>query len=391
MKTPRLFSLFLCFASLLLFPALASASGLQAKVTEIVDGDTMLVQNINRQLKVKLRGVDAPEKDQPFGDVARQHLSDLVLGKIVRVDFSALGTEKDLIAKVYLDQMDVGQQVIRDGAAWFDKEDGMELSALDRSMYVQSEEAARTERRGIWQDSQPTPPHEWRQRATLAKAAASAPPPPTVQPVISRPATSQNLSRPSREELEKQALLHSILLKDGSPIPASSIVVDATTGLIWRKVEPEDEHFSAIAPGVSQEFTAIIPIGKSGQNVEGQYILGRQERTVYMLAWASGPNNGHTDADVFDEQGNGFLAGIKKAFNDHGYGFSCDLSQWRKVSQNGYNGREYNFDGCTLSGILRLYTRLQGNERKVYLLGAINNTEDNAQVKKFLTSFTLKK
>ncbi|MGB9180841.1 MAG: thermonuclease family protein [Pyrinomonadaceae bacterium] len=390
MKTPRSLILLLSLTFSLMFPVLANASGLQAKVVEILDGDTILVQNVNRQLKIKFRGVDAPEKDQPYGDVARQHLSDLVLGKIVLVDFSAIGNEKDLVAKVYLDKMDVGQQVIRDGVAWFDKEDGRELSAPERNMYAQSEEAARSERRGIWQDAQPTPPWEWRQRATLAKQIAAAPPDTIMQPVISRPATSQNLSRASREEMEKEALLRSILLKGGNPIPASSISVDPKTGLIWRKIEPEGEPFSALAPGVSFDFSAIIPIGK-GQDADAHYVIGRQEKAVYFLAWASGPNQGHTDADFFEDEGSGFLAGIRREFNAHGYGFSCDLSEWHKVSQPGYHGREYSFEGCTISGVLRLYTKLKGNERHLYLLGVLNNTADDAQAKKFLNSFTLKK
>lgn len=390
MKRPRLLTLLLCLASFLALPSFASASGLQAKVMEVVEGDTIVVQNINRQLKLKLRGVDAPEKDQPFADVARQHLADLVLGKVVLVDFSSLGTEKDLVGKVYLDKMDVGQQVIRDGAAWFDKEDGKELSAQDRSLYARSEEAARNERRGIWQDSQPTPPWEWRERARLAKRAAAAPQPtPVMQPAVSRPA-NQTLARPSREEMEKEALLHSILLKDGNPIPASSIIVDPNTGLIWRKIEPEGEHFSAIAPGIGLDYSVTIPVGK-GQSIEAQYAIGRQEKGVYFLAWATGPNQGHSDAVVFDQEGDSVLYSIKKEFNSHGYGFSCDLSQWRKISQSGYNGREYNFEGCTLSGVLRLYTKLNGDERQVYMLGVLNNTRDDPQVKKFLSAFTLKK
>lgn len=390
MNKPRLLSHILYLIAILLFPTLAHASALQAQVVEIVDGDTILVQNINRQLKVKFRGVDAPEKDQPFGDIAEKHLADLVLGKIVLVDFSALGNEKNLVARVYLDRMDVGQQVIRDGVAWFDKIDGRELSAQEQAMYAASEEAARAERRGIWQESQPTPPWEWRQRAALAKQSAHAPSAPVIQPAVSRPATSVNLSRPSREEMEREALLRSILLKGGNPIPASSISIDPETGLVWRKIEPEGEHFSGIAPGISLDFSATIPIGK-GQNAEAFYVIGRQEKTVYFLAWASGPNQDHTDSNIFDGEGNGFLAGIRKEFSSHGYGFTCDLSEWHNVSQSGYKGREYSFEGCTLSGILRLYTKQQGSERQIYMLGVLNNTADDAQVKKFLNAFTLRK
>ena len=61
------------------------AASLSGKVIEVNSGDVITVFNLNRPVRVKLLGVDAPEMDQAFGDVARKHLSDLVNDKSVSV------------------------------------------------------------------------------------------------------------------------------------------------------------------------------------------------------------------------------------------------------------------------------------------------------------------
>ena len=78
-----------------LFCAFVSVSGvtgyaasLYGKVIEVNSGDVITIFNLNRPVRVKLLGVDAPELDQAFGDVARKHLSDLVFDKAVLVDYS---------------------------------------------------------------------------------------------------------------------------------------------------------------------------------------------------------------------------------------------------------------------------------------------------------------
>ena len=65
-------------------------------------------------------GVDAPETGQPFADIAKQHLHDLVFDKLVTVEYSGLGENGSILGKVTIEGADVCAQMIRDGAAWFD-------------------------------------------------------------------------------------------------------------------------------------------------------------------------------------------------------------------------------------------------------------------------------
>ena len=66
------------------------AASLYGKVIEVNSGDVITIFNLNRPVRVKLLGVDAPEMDQAFGDVAKKHLSDLVFDKAVLVHYSGI-------------------------------------------------------------------------------------------------------------------------------------------------------------------------------------------------------------------------------------------------------------------------------------------------------------
>src|SRR5690349_7811203 len=106
----------------------ADAASLFGKVIEVNSGDEITIYNLNRPVRVKLMGVDAPEMDQAFGDVAKKHLADLVFEKSVLVEYAGITADSSLTGRVLLNDADIGAQMIRDGAAWFDPSDGNQLS-----------------------------------------------------------------------------------------------------------------------------------------------------------------------------------------------------------------------------------------------------------------------
>ncbi|MFS8087284.1 MAG: thermonuclease family protein, partial [Acidobacteriota bacterium] len=148
--TPVLRTLTIITAVLCL-PLLATAATLQAKVVQVDSGNTLVVNNTNRPLRIRLKAIAPPESGQAFSDVAREHLQALVLDKAVMVVYTHLANGY-LEAKVILDGIDIGSQMIRDGVAWYDRAQDYELSETDRGLYAQCEAAARNERRGLWQD-----------------------------------------------------------------------------------------------------------------------------------------------------------------------------------------------------------------------------------------------
>jgi uncharacterized repeat protein (TIGR01451 family) len=158
-----LLGLFVCCGSA------SKAASMYGKVIEIVDGDSIVIESLNRPVKIELIGIDAPELKQNYGDVASQHLLDLVFNKTVAVEYFGLGENGSIPGKVFLDKMDVAAQMVRDGVAWYDKSNANRLSEIERQVYADSEKAARNERRGIWQESKPLAPWDFRQDPTLAR------------------------------------------------------------------------------------------------------------------------------------------------------------------------------------------------------------------------------
>ena len=139
---------------------LATFSG---RVVRIEDGDTISVlDDANRNYKIRLQGIDAPEGGQAFGDRSRQSLADEVFGKQVRIEWSKRDQYGRIVGKVLVDGRDVCLEQIRAGLAWHYKYYQNEQSADDRKMYADIEEEARMAKRGLWVDADPTPPWEFR-------------------------------------------------------------------------------------------------------------------------------------------------------------------------------------------------------------------------------------
>ena len=160
-------NIFQCLATLLLFVAgNLNASILQGKVVHVADGDTIKVLDAtNTQHKIRLQGIDAPEKAQPFGQKSKQSLSQLVYNKQVTVEYQKKDKYGRTLGKVILNGTDVCLEQIKLGMAWHYKQYKSDQPKEDRETYAQAELEARTKNVGIWKDKNPTPPWEFRKQA----------------------------------------------------------------------------------------------------------------------------------------------------------------------------------------------------------------------------------
>lgn len=133
-----------------------STQEFSAKVIAVLDGDTVLVLRDRRPVKVRLAEIDAPEKAQIFGETSRRSLSDMVLGKQVKVSGQAADKYGRIVAHLKLNGLDVNAEQIRRGMAW-------EYSHFHGNQaLVALQEEARQAPRGLWALSDPLPPWEWR-------------------------------------------------------------------------------------------------------------------------------------------------------------------------------------------------------------------------------------
>jgi endonuclease YncB( thermonuclease family) len=139
------------------------AAALLCIVISIADGDTLTARcdapegKVN--ITVRLAEIDAPERRQPFGTRSRQHLAELCHGKPATVKRTATDRYRRTVARVECDGIDANAEQVRAGMAWvFDR------YSTDPSLYPLEAEARRAGR-GLWADSRPVTPWEWR-RAT---------------------------------------------------------------------------------------------------------------------------------------------------------------------------------------------------------------------------------
>jgi endonuclease YncB( thermonuclease family) len=150
------------------------AEALAGKVVGVSDGDTItLLDALKTQHKIRLAGIDAPEKAQAFGQRSKEHLSDSVFGKQVVVEYTKTDKYGRLVGKVLVNSVDANLEQIKSGLAWHYKEYAGEQSVVDRTRYAQAEISAKSSGVGLWRDPKPMPPWEWRHGGKNEPTAAS--------------------------------------------------------------------------------------------------------------------------------------------------------------------------------------------------------------------------
>jgi endonuclease YncB( thermonuclease family) len=151
--------------ALLSFCFSLEAATLQGKVVSVADGDTITVLDSQKtQHKIRLQGIDAPERAQPFGNKSRQSLHELVHGKQVTVDYQKKDKYGRVVGKILLNNTDVCLEQLKRGMAWHYKQYANEQPKEDQETYSLAEQQAKTELKGLWKDKQPVPPWEFRKQ-----------------------------------------------------------------------------------------------------------------------------------------------------------------------------------------------------------------------------------
>ncbi len=138
---------------------------LPGRVVAIADGDTItILDSANTQHRIRLQGIDAPESHQAFGEQSSQSLSGMIFGKDVSVTYQKIDQYGRLVGKIILDGKDINLEQVKAGMAWHYKFYEDEQSPEDRELYAKAEAEARASRRGLWQDSNPIEPYQFRKQ-----------------------------------------------------------------------------------------------------------------------------------------------------------------------------------------------------------------------------------
>lgn len=139
--------------------ATSAAADFAGRVVGVTDGDTIKVMHNGKAEKIRLNGIDCPEKAQPFGTKAKQFTSGMVFGKTVTVHVTDTDKYGRTVADVILpDGRVLNRELVAAGLAWW-----YQRYSKDKSM-GQLEADARAARRGLWADPDPVPPWCWRKQ-----------------------------------------------------------------------------------------------------------------------------------------------------------------------------------------------------------------------------------
>ena len=151
------------FMLLAVFACDAFAATLAGRVVGVSDGDTVTVLTAeNRQYKIRLSGIDAPEKKQPFGAFAKETLARQLFGQAVTVEWSKTDRYGRIVGKIEIDGVDINLEQVREGSAWVYTQYLRELTIGDRRLYLEVEQQAKSRHAGLWLDANPEPPWQWR-------------------------------------------------------------------------------------------------------------------------------------------------------------------------------------------------------------------------------------
>ena len=145
--------------------AVSANTLLEGRVVAVADGDTLTVLDAQqKQHKIRLLGIDAPEKAQPFGQKSKESLSLLAFQKQVQVRSSKKDRYGRTVGQVFVGNTDVCLEQVKLGMAWHYKAYQREQSPDDRVLYARAEVQAREQRVGLWADPSPVEPSTFRRQ-----------------------------------------------------------------------------------------------------------------------------------------------------------------------------------------------------------------------------------
>jgi micrococcal nuclease len=159
---------FLFLLSIFITPCLSKVH--TGKVIGVADGDTITVLQGKKQYKIRLYGIDCPEKSQAYGKQAKQFVSKLTFGKTVELTAYDVDRYKRIVAVVRVGGFNVNEALIKNGYAWRYTKYCKESFCDD---WISTEYTARSMKLGLWRDKNPMPPWEWRHSPQKKKQVVS--------------------------------------------------------------------------------------------------------------------------------------------------------------------------------------------------------------------------
>lgn len=148
----------------------AGAPPIAGEALAIQDGDSFVMRAADgTRLTVRIAGIDAPEKGQPWADVSRRHLAGLLRGAALVVMPHKTDRYARIVGDVSADGEDAGLRQLHAGLAWHFRRYAAEQAPRMRRDYAAAEDQARERRIGLWADPNPVAPWAHREASRAAR------------------------------------------------------------------------------------------------------------------------------------------------------------------------------------------------------------------------------
>lgn len=157
-------------------PVVCQAESIFGTVVAVADGDTVTVLDVAKErYRIRVAGIDAPEKKQAFGARSKQSMAQMAFGKPVHIEWSKKDRYGRVIGKVFVAQedcqrdscpqtLDAGLAQLARGLAWHYKKYEREQSSEDRRIYAEAEVVAQKKKIGLWSEENAIAPWDFRHR-----------------------------------------------------------------------------------------------------------------------------------------------------------------------------------------------------------------------------------
>lgn len=148
----------------LLIITFSFASTIRGKVIKVSDGDTITILKNNEKTKIRLYGIDAPEKAQNYGIKSLDVLNKMIFNKIVEVEVKSKDRYGRTVGVIYFNNININLYMVETGNAWWYKQ-----YAKNEIEYKKAEESAKERKIGLWNESNFLSPWEYRKNKRVKK------------------------------------------------------------------------------------------------------------------------------------------------------------------------------------------------------------------------------
>jgi endonuclease YncB( thermonuclease family) len=154
------------FLAALTITCRAETRSLAGRVTAVADGDSFVITDAARHsYRVRLLGIDAPERHQSFSAASKRQLSNTIFGRDIVVTSDKVDQYGRIVGSVVVNGHDVALDQVRAGMAWVYVHYQGQLSPNERAAYTAAQRSAKEQHAGIWSEPSPVPPWQFRRAA----------------------------------------------------------------------------------------------------------------------------------------------------------------------------------------------------------------------------------